>query len=209
MKLSDANQLLTQNPHPFEDGWKRLDDGMGFVAACTEMPGCSGAMIEWWFRNLRTTEQYKRWYPEEHVWCSWKGPDGSYVGGTHLVHEQLGTPKVIKLKINFRDPSAILDTSRLTQAGVSAAVYGRGGPIGLPLWTGHVLHLIHDNESGCTMRSRFWLGDVSPHIPVLTGVIRRDMCSDDALTGMYHHCKTEMRILASFLPELHRQENVA
>jgi hypothetical protein len=208
MKLSQVHEMLEQNPHPQEETWCRLDDGIGYVAARTEMPDCSGKMIDWWFRNLRTTEQYKRWYPQEHVWSDWKGPDNSYVGGTHLVHERLGTPKLAKLKINFRDPAAILDKSRARKAGVSLVVYGRGGPLGLPLWTGHVMHMVHDHEGGCTMRSRYWLGDIAPKVPVLWKLIQKDMTSDVTLAAMQRHCKTEMSILATFLPEIYREAGV-
>ncbi|MDE3175769.1 MAG: hydrolase [Pseudomonadota bacterium] len=207
MRLQDANQLLDANPHPFEEGCKLLPDGVGVVAARTEMPGCKGAMIDWWFSHIHTTEQYKEWHPADHVWSDWKGPrdKGVYIGGTHLIHERLGSERVHKLKLNFRDPSAILDVSRFRAAGVSTAVYGRGGPLHLPLWTAHVLHLVHDTAEGCVMRSRFWFGDVSPAIPLLAGMIRRDMTSAQAMQGLLTHCKIEMNRLASFLPEKYRQ----
>lgn len=207
MKLTDANQLLDQDPHPFEDGWNVLDDGVGLVAARTEMPGCSGEMVKWWFSHVQTTEQYKRWHPRAHIWSDWKGPrdSGEYIGGTHLVHEEIEPGKVSKLKINFRDPSAILDTARFADAGVTAAIYGRAGPLHLPLWAGHVLHLVQDTARGCTMRSRFWLGDLTPRIPVLTGLARREMTTDAALGALHRHCKEEMTILAGFLPDLFAQ----
>ena len=206
MNLADANEMLLNNPHNEEDCWKVLSGGIGFVAARTEMPDCSAEMIEWWFSNLRTTEQYVRWHPKDHVWCEWKGSEtGTYVGGTHLVHERLGHETVEKLKINFRDPANILDKSLFADAGVGAAIYARGGPIGIPIWSGHVLHMIHDHETGCTMRSRFWIGDVSPAIPILSGLIRRKIASPNALEGLHRHCKEEMRTLATFLPEYHQQ----
>ena len=206
MKLADANQMLKSNPHADEDCWKVLPDGMGFVAARTEMPGCSAEMVEWWFSNLRTTEQYLRWHPKDHVWCDWKGSQkGTYLGGTHLVHERLGHESIEKLKINFRDPAEILDMSLFDDAGVSAAIYARGGPIGIPIWSGHVLHLIHNHAGGCTMRSRFWLGDISPAVPFLSGLIRKKITSPDALEGLHRHCKEEMSILAGFLPEYQKQ----
>ena len=205
MLLENANELLTQNPHPFEQGYKRLENGWGFVAVRTAMPRCSGQLVEWWFGYLETTEQYKQWHPRDHIYSGWKGErgTGSYIGGTHLIHEKLGTEAVHKLKLNFREPSILLDTSRFAGAGVSAAIYGRGGPLDLPLWSAHVLHLIHDNADGCVMRSRFWLGDISPNIPVLAGAIRRDMTRDASLAGLEKHCGEEMSILASFLPDLY------
>ncbi|PCH98743.1 MAG: hypothetical protein COB84_01350 [Rhodobacteraceae bacterium] len=209
MKLSAVNEMLDSNPHSFEQGWARLDDGVGFVAVRTDMPDCSGKMIDWWFSYLATTEQYKMWHPEDHVYCKWIGERGTgrYIGGTHIVHERLGGAKVHKLKINFREPSTILDVSRFEEAGVSTAVYARGGAANLPIWSGHVLHMVHDTDEGCVMRSRFWLGDVSPVIPVLSGLIKKDMTSDDALSSMERHCHQEMTILATFLPELYAEQH--
>ena len=202
MKLADANQMFTSQDLADEDGYKVLPGGIGFVAAKTEMPGCSAAMVEWWFSNLRTTEQYILWHPKDHVWCEWKGDEnGTYVGGTHLVHERLGHEAVEKLKINFRDPGDILDKGLFEKAGVSAAIYGRGGPIGIPIWSGHVLHVVYDHADGCTMRSRFWIGDVSPAIPIFTGLLRKKIASPYALEGLHRHCKEEMSTLAGFLPE--------
>ena len=207
MELSEANNMLISPEVADEEGYKSLPSGIGFVAARTEMPGCSAEMIEWWFSNLRTTEQYVRWHPKDHVWCEWKGTEaGSYVGGTHHVHERLGHDAVEKLKINFRDPGAILDSGLFEKAGVNAAIYGRGGPIGIPIWSGHVLHVIYDHDNGCTMRSRFWIGDVSPAIPVFTGLLRKKIASLEALEGLHRHCKEEMSTLASFLPAYY-QEN--
>ena len=211
MLLSQANQILDQNPHSFEDGFKRLENGHGFIAARTEMPRCSGKMIEWWFSYIHTTEEYKQWHPGDHIFSDWKGPrkTGAYIGGTHLIHERLGTSTIHKLRLNFREPSTILDTSRFNAAGVSAAIYGRGGPLYLPLWSAHVLHLVHDTADGCVMRSRFWLGDVAPAVPLLAGAIRRDMTQDASLAGLHKHCREEMTILASFLPALYRKEATA
>ena len=205
MQLANANQMFVSAEAADEDGYKVLDGGIGFVAAKTEMPGCNAQMIEWWFSNLRTTEQYVRWYPKDHIWCEWKGDEnGTYVGGTHHVHEKLGHETIEKLKINFREPEQIVDTSLFKDAGVSAAIYARGGPIGIPIWSGHVLHVVYDNDSGCTMRSRFWIGDVSPAIPVFTWLLRKKIASLHALEGLHRHCKGEMANLAKILPEDYR-----
>lgn len=211
MQFTDANEMLDYQHHPFEDGYKVLDGGIGYVARRTEMPGCTGEMVKWWFTHIHTTEQYLDWHETDHVWSDWKGPrdTGEYIGGTHLVHERFAGGPVVKLKINFRDASAALDTSRFENAGVSAAIYARGGPLKLPIWTSHLVHLIHDTEDGCVMRSRFWLGHISPAVPFLSKVIRRELTSEQTLSGLHQHCGEEMTTLAQILPEKFKQHTVA
>jgi len=128
MRLDEANLLLDHEYLPMGSGWLRFEDGSAHVAARTHMIGCTGAMVAWWFSFIQTTDQYLWWHPRDHVFSDWDGPrgTGTYVGGTHLVHEYI-SGRIHKLKINFRDPSAILDTSRFEQAGVSAVVYAGAG----------------------------------------------------------------------------------
>jgi hypothetical protein len=208
MRLDEADQLLEPGYLPLEAGFVRLDDGQLHVAARTTMVGCKGAMIDWWFGYLRTTEQYKWWHPTDHVWCEWVGKDGEYVGGTHHVHEYIGG-ELNKLKISFRDPSEYLDVSRFSEAGVSTAVCARTGLLGTPVWAGHLIHLVRDTDYGCEMRSRFWLGDFDPPEIAATREQRIERMPDHLARGLLKHCHEEMSYLAAFLPELYAQERRA
>jgi len=39
------------------------------VSAHTPMPGVTPEMVRWWFANyMQTSEHYKRWYPDAHIW---------------------------------------------------------------------------------------------------------------------------------------------
>lgn len=204
MQLDEANQLLEPGYLPLESGFLRLPDGQLHVAARTAMPGCTSRMIDWWFGYVRTTEQYKRWHPTDHVWCDWEGPSGEYVGGTHLVHEYIGG-QLNKLKINFRPPLDYLDTARFEEARVGTAVCARTGPLEGGLWVGHLIHLVRDTDYGCEMRSRFWLGDFEPEIAG-TAAQLEEMIPDAVGWGLLKHCNEEMGFLAGFLPELYRVE---
>jgi hypothetical protein len=210
MRLEQAGQLLDHFYLPFESGWHRMEDGTIHVAARTHMIGCKGRMVQWWFGFIHHTEQYKWWHPRDHLFSDWKGERGTgrYVGGTHLVHEYIG-PDIYKLKINFRDPAQILDTSRFEEAHVSAAVYGRVGDLeqeGETGWFGHLLHLVQDTPDGCVMRSRFWLGLLDPD-PGLTPDQLRDAVPDKLGAGLHAHASEEMSILAGFLPTVYRIHN--
>jgi len=207
MRLDQANQLLEPGYLSFESGYARLDDGQLHVASRTTMPGCKGAMVDFWFGFLRTTEHYKWWHPKDHVWCEWVGERGTgrYIAGTHHVHEYIGG-ELTKLKIHFREPSEYLDVSRFAEAGVSTAICARVGSLEAPVWVGHLIHLIRDADYGCEMRSRFWLGDVEPSGIVSTREARLELFPDRVGAGLHKHCNEEMGYLAQFLPGLYERE---
>ena len=207
MELRDADLLLEPGHLELESGHVRLPDGQLHVACCTAMPGCTGRMVDWWFGYIENTEQYRRWHPKDHVWCEWIGERGTgrFVGGTHNVHEYIGG-ELQKLSITFRDPAEYLDAARFREAGVTAAVCGRVGPLGTPIRAGHLIHLCRDTDYGCEMRSRFWLGDFDPPDLATDRETRKQLFPDRYGGALMKHCHEEMTYLAGFLPELHAQE---
>ena len=210
MKLAEANQLLDNNYLAIENGWLRLDDGSAHVCSRTHMVGCSGEMVKWWFGFIHHTEQYKWWHARDHVFSDWEGERGTgrYIGGTHLVHEYLGGgPTLHKLKINFLDPSQLLDVSKFEKAKVSAAIFGRIGMIGDSVYFGRLLNLVQDIPEGCVMRSRFWLGVLDQKPADMTPDMLRAMVPDELPRGLQQHASEEMSILASFLPTVYRIHN--
>ncbi len=204
MELAEANRLLDPGYLDFEAGYTRLPDGQLHVASWTTMFGCSGQMVEWWFGFLENTEQYKWWHPRDHVWCEWIGErdSGKFVGGTHHVHEYIGGD-LQKLKINFREPAEYLDVARFSEAGITAAVCGRVGPLDTDFWAGHLIHLCRDTDYGCEMRSRFWLGDLDPPELAPDAATRTGLFPDSAGEALLKHCHEEMSYLAGFLPDLY------
>ncbi len=152
-----------------ESGYSRLPDGLLHVAAWTTMPGCKGAMVEWWFGFLETTEQHKRWHPKDNVWCECAGERGTgCIGGTLHVHEQIGGEPQ-KLKTHYRDRAEYLDASCFSAAGVTAAVCTRVGALEAIIRAGHLIHLCRDTPYGSEMRSRFRLGPAGRFRPSGSG----------------------------------------
>ena len=47
LTLAETNRLLDAGYHSMETGYARLDNGMMYVAALTDMPGVTGEMIDW------------------------------------------------------------------------------------------------------------------------------------------------------------------
>ena len=107
----------------------------------------------------------------------------------------------------FLDPREILDKSQFEAARVGVAVYARGGPIRAPFFVTRLLYYVQDTDDGCVMRSRFWLGQM-PYVPVLRSLVRKDVTSQTALEGLHRHCKEEMAILASILPDASRRGTI-
>lgn len=210
MKFENINNLLDERYLPLESGWVRHDDGTVHVAARTHMIGCTGEMVKWWFGFVHHTEEYLWWHPRDHVFSDWIGERGTgrYIGGIHIVDEYLGAgTELQKLKINFRDPSESLDTSKFATSGVSAAIYGRVGLRDPDVWTGYLLHLIQDIPEGCVMRSRFWLGHIDPAPPGLDAEMRTQLIPDKFAQGLHQHASEEMSILAGMLPGVYRLYN--
>ena len=68
LALNDAAQLLQPGYLPLENGFTTLGDGQTMVAVRTNMPGCTGAMFEWWMGwHTVEAERYKLWHPRDHV----------------------------------------------------------------------------------------------------------------------------------------------
>lgn len=213
MRFENASDLLKPGYLPLESGILDYEDGFKTVAALTRMPGCRAKMVHWWFGYLGGTEQYKLWHPTDHLFSDWEGrEDGSYVGGSHLVHEYLAGSDgpVFKLKIQFQDPAAFFDDPGFGQFD-GVAVCARLGALDEPLNLGRMVHFVRNTEIGCEMRSRFFLGhiearDGAPEIDAATAAaMRPEIATPDMARRLHQHATEEMGFLADLLPVLYRQ----
>ena len=58
-----------------ENGFALAADGAMIVAARTDLPGVTPAMIDWWFGwHSDSPERYKLWHPLAHVHAAWLSP---------------------------------------------------------------------------------------------------------------------------------------
>ena len=157
-------------PLRLETGITRLDNGLLVVAVRTDLHGCKGRMLDWWFKFFETTQHIKWWHPHDHVehrgWDSHWRRGESYVGASIHAVESLADIPPVAARLKFHDPAEAFGDARLraaTEAGdVSAAVYARIGfgdhaqldAHGDPL-DGDMVHLARDTPFGCVLRSRF------------------------------------------------------
>ncbi|KPZ73426.1 hypothetical protein AN944_00010 [Shewanella sp. P1-14-1] len=211
-----SSKVLSDTYTSLETGTERKANGIYEVRALTRMPNVSAEMVRWWFADyLQTTEQYKRWHPNAHVWMDWENKvPGEVIGASHLVHEYLGTT-LHKLRIQFVDPKEILDDYE--PRNDRFVICARAGLLEKPLNATHMCHVVQNTEYGAQMRSAFWMGYVEKRDGNDTVTSIESVLGNTALARMFliskqdsidlmTHAIEEMNVLANFLPDLYQQE---
>lgn len=210
----DHHALLDPAPMPLEAGIQRRDDGSLLVAMRTDLHGCKGRMLEWWFTFFETTQHIRWWHPVDHVahhgWDShWRKGEGFHGASIRAVESLADIPPVAA-QLKFHDPQELFDGERLARAqergdvsAIIAARIGFGDHVNLdaagdPI-DGEMLHVTRDTPFGCTLRSRFVLGRGSAD-PLHDA-------SDVIGLNLMKHCYTEFTFLSRFLPSLYYGEH--
>jgi hypothetical protein len=213
MRYEEINELLKPGYLPVESGVVSYDDGFKNVCAIARMPRCKAKMVEWWFRWLGGTDQYKLWHPIDHLFSDWEGRQpGTHIGSSHLVHEYLAGPDgpIYKLRINFRDPHEFFDPRKYGNFN-GAAICARIGDLEHPVNFGKMTHFVRNTDQGCEMRSRFFLGHFASRDPSVNFTeeqeltMRKEMVTPELARRLHQHCTEEMSYLAELLPILYRQ----
>lgn len=92
--LSAIDTLLNPKPLHLETGITRLGNGTLVVAVRTDLHGCKGRMLDWWFMFFETTQHIDWWHPQDHVshngWDDKWQRGKSYIGATIRAEEKLG-----------------------------------------------------------------------------------------------------------------------
>jgi len=216
MHYSERDRLLDPAPMYLEMGIERLDTGVLHAAIRTDMHGCKGKMLDWWFGWFDSTEKYVWWHPNDHVFSSWDDAwsPGSYIGSTNVVKERLSTPEVHDLHIHFLDPASVFGADVLAEAfdknKVSAVVIAQSGRGEEPFRDEHgrpagavLCHVMCDTEWGAVLRSHFWLGE---GIPIDDPAKLAELIPDEAGFGVVRHAYNEFSYLSRFLPSLYLAE---
>lgn len=196
------------------DGVWRHDDGTLSVACTTIMPGVTAAMWDWWFGwHSLSGARYRLWHPEAHK-RAWLAEDRRalppgrprYVGNVSAVDEKIGST-LSRLAIGFVPPAEFgFDPASVDAQGTAICATVALRDLGLRI--GRLVHLVVDDDTGCTMHSRFHLGQFASPLPLLPALLNRPLLrrrlANDALgLALLRHCAEEMHHLAALLPTLH------
>ncbi|MGA2816375.1 MAG: hypothetical protein ABSE67_08785, partial [Xanthobacteraceae bacterium] len=165
-QVAAASENLFGTTPVLEDGFTLTADGAMQVAARTDLPGVTPAMIDWWFGwHSDSPERYKLWHPQAHMHASWLSPPPAgtrgrarYVGYTSIVDEYIGS-NLIRAAIQFVKPATLGFTDpSLNDPEKATIVCARTGLGDFPIDVGYLAHHVRRTATGSEMRSRFWIG---------------------------------------------------
>ena len=70
LKIQDRNKLFDPGYFEVETGYCVMEDGSGYIANHTKMPGVTVEMFDWWFAWHGLGElRYTLWDPEDHYYA--------------------------------------------------------------------------------------------------------------------------------------------
>jgi len=142
-----------------------------------ELPGLKPEMLEWWFSKVSLYDNYKKWYPQDHISFVWQvPPDKGLAGAVTVVTESIGEFAASPLYIRPEDPpgwSSMSDEKGTRVAWIKDEVIGV-------------------TANGTTVRSVFRLPAKTPQ---------------KFLDAMRDHSKGEIKRFTEFLPQMYRDNS--
>lgn len=191
-------------------GYGVAEDGTGFVANETYMPGVTSEMLDWWFpwHSVGSDLRYKIWDPEDHYFA--RADRADYVcdpdvpmnqktwGVNHYIIEDVG-PGPEFLKLCFKSPEDFgYDTSAIGTATCQSMVCA----IGEGSCAAAMTHAWAPYRDGVLFRSRFWIGYALVDGAYVKGLPEGASVPEFVPRGLFAHNIKEFSNLAAILPEL-------
>ena len=218
LKIQDRNRLFEEGYLDAELGYCVMEDGSGYIANLTPMPGVTVEMFDWWFAWHGLGElRYTIWDPEDHynaISCSLAQGRAAnltlkekYWGTTHLIREDIGFGPD-DLYANFTRPAFMgFDESKIGTKACGTIVTSNSGMRLDPMASAECMcHFVRETEDGIELRSRFWLGW---HI---IGGEPKKILPDGEITplekprALLAHNMKEFQNLAKLLPEIYPEQ---
>jgi len=205
----NMNDILKDGYLAYEYGYCPLDNGGGYVAMLTKMPGVTFDMynfwIQWWSGKEDSSLRYCIWNPRDHYRAGFRWSCEKI--GAHI--EDLIFLETMGAETLGFDKAALEKSGLLLADGgnvISKAV--DAAPLSAPM-PGVVMHFIREmaDGSGIEMRSRFWKGyQIGPEGLVCMTGPDTPRETEESLWGLAEHNAVEMANLAAILPELYAME---
>ena len=221
MEFADRARLFDPAPMPLELGWERSESGVLHIAIRTDMHGCTGEMLEWWFASRPQTREYRWWHPVDHVSSGWiEGTAGVIPGAIHQVIERFTDLPEQELSIQFRDPTEFFEAEAIARARATGAVTAllcisgseghqpRRAPDGRVIGT-RLVHIGRDTPWGLVLRSHYFMGQDLADMRVMPPAQIAEIFPDTQGPNMLQHCYDEFTFLSRLLPGIWTAEGCA
>jgi len=209
------NDLLNPGYLEGEVGYCLFPDKSGYVAMLTQMPGVTAEMFDWWFawhplEDLR----YAIWAPGRHISAFLSESDRAKHldesiplrkrnwGSKHNIIEwdpTSGMP-MLALEANFISPREFgFDMERFKSPAVATVLCcSKAGARHFP--KERMCHFLREVPGGCELRTRFWISSRELADGSVTGPL------EEEVRALCYHNASEFHNLASFLPDLYREQ---
>lgn len=207
----NMNDLFKDGYLDGEFGWTRMKNGCLTLANLTDMPGVTVEMMDWWFAwHGIEPMRYKIWDADDHFYCQTRNMEKAldktlslkerYWNTIHDVTEDIGGGQE-QLVINFRNPLDIgFDKDLLEKFdGTIICAGNEQTPV-------IMCHFIRPTDTGCELRTRFWIGYcVKDGKPQQTIIPPGAAMPDVMAIGLCAHNVKEYTNLAAILPEVYKE----
>ena len=126
--VNDINELLKPEPLRLEMGLSRSADGLLTVAVRTDLHGCKGRMLDWWFTFFENTQHINWWHPRSRRTPRLGSPlekGESYVGASIEAVEWLAELPPVAARLKFHAAEDFFAPQPLRQARDAQALRRR------------------------------------------------------------------------------------
>jgi len=218
LRIEDRNKLFAPGYFDAETGYCVLEDGTGYVANLTQMPGVTTEMFDWWFAWHGLGElRYSIWHPYAHygaVSCNLAQGRSTrlslkekYWGTTHLICEDLGFG-ADELYACFMRPGYMgFDESLIGTKACSTIVTSNSGMRTDPMASAETMcHFVRETEDGIELRSRFWLGYCIVGGKAVRILPETEVTPVEKARLLLKHNMEEFQNLADLLPRIYPEE---
>ena len=225
LPLERISDLLKPGYLGIENGWCMLPNGGGFVANLVPMPGVTKDMFFWWlaWHSLEDL-RFKIGLPGKHLSISLNEKDRAKVLDAKrplaerfrktmpFIVENPGGPSAQKTAIDYRglDEFGIPEDSGLIAANTTTLMLNPPPEMNINhKMPGFMALCVRETSDGIEVRSRVWMGF---HIAnkILYYLLPKGVSIPEmAPAGMSRYKAHELMNLASFLPELYKEEKGA
>lgn len=218
LKITERAKLFEPGYLDAETGYGVMEDGTGYVANMTFMPGVTTEMLEWWFAwHSLEDARYKIWNPEGHYYARTQDEKKAMSHNMPMRERTWGTSRDVKtdmgngpedLVIEFKMPSemgydeAMIGTdacSTLMCANVHGAEAGQRLPMVMTLMAREV-------EGGIEVRTRIWMGYQLLWGMTMKQLAKGESIPEEEVKGLFLQNVKKYNHLATILPLVYEEE---